>query len=191
MISQSVSSVAQSCPTLLNHGPQHSRPPCPSPTPDFSQTHVHRVGDAIQPSHPPLSPYPPALNLSQNQGFFKWVSSSHQVAKVLEFQIQHQSFITNISFLARILEWIAMPSSRWSSWLRDWTHIFYVSCIGRQILHHYQWWRIDHFFQDDLVPCNFIPFVALCIHTTVKIWEILAQESHRLPSITAPSSHFP
>ena len=59
--------------------------------PEFTQTHVHRVGDAIQPSHP-LSPSPPALNLSQNQGLFKRVSSLHQLAKVLEFQLQHQSF---------------------------------------------------------------------------------------------------
>ena len=58
----------------------------------FTQTHVHRVDDAIQPSHPLSSPSPPALNLSQHQGLFKWVISSHQVAKVLEFQLQHQSF---------------------------------------------------------------------------------------------------
>ena len=58
----------------------------------FTQTHVHRIGDAIQPSHPLLSPSPPALNLSQHQGLFQWVSPSHQVAKVLEFQLQHQSF---------------------------------------------------------------------------------------------------
>ena len=57
-----------------------------------TQTHVHRVSDAIQPSHPLLSPSPPALNLSQHQGLFKWVNSSNQVAKVLEFQLQHQSF---------------------------------------------------------------------------------------------------
>ena len=57
-----------------------------------TQTHVHWVGDAIQPSHPLLSPSPPALNLSQDQGLFQWVSSLHQVAKVLEFQFQHQSF---------------------------------------------------------------------------------------------------
>ena len=55
------------------------------------QTHVHRASDAIQPSHPLSSPSPPALNLSQHQGLFKWVSSSHQMAKVLEFQLQHQS----------------------------------------------------------------------------------------------------
>ena len=60
--------------------------------PEFTQTHVHWVGDAIQPSAPLLSPSSPALNLSQYQGLFKWVSSSHQVAKVLEFQLQHQSF---------------------------------------------------------------------------------------------------
>ena len=60
--------------------------------PEFTQTHVHRVGDAIQPSHPLLSPYPPAPNPSQHQSLFQWVSSLHQVAKVLEFQLQHQSF---------------------------------------------------------------------------------------------------
>ena len=59
---------------------------------EFTQTHVHRVGDAIQPSHPLSSPSPPAFNLSQHQGLFKWVSSSHQVAKALEFQLQYQSF---------------------------------------------------------------------------------------------------
>ena len=60
--------------------------------PEFTQTHVHRVGDAIQPSHPLSSPFPSALNPSQHQSLFQWISSSHQVAKVLEFQLQHQSF---------------------------------------------------------------------------------------------------
>ena len=59
---------------------------------EFIQTHLHGVGNAIQPFHPLSSPSPPALNLSQHQGLFKWVSSSHQMAKVLEFQLQHQSF---------------------------------------------------------------------------------------------------
>jgi len=58
---------------------------------EFTQTHVHRVGDAIQPSHPLSYPSPPAFYLSQHQGLFKCVSSSHQVAKVLEFQLQRQS----------------------------------------------------------------------------------------------------
>ena len=72
---------------------QHARPPCPSPTPRVhSKTHVHRISDAIQPSHPLSSPSPPAPNPSQCQGLFQWVNSSHEVAKVLEFQLQHQSF---------------------------------------------------------------------------------------------------
>ena len=85
--------VTQSCPTLCD--PMDcSTPGFPvlHKLPELAQTHVHRVGDAIQPSHPLLSPSPPAFNLSQHQGLFKWVSSSHQVAKVLEFQLQHQSF---------------------------------------------------------------------------------------------------
>ena len=59
---------------------------------EFIQTHVHWVSDAIQPSHPLSSPPPPAFNLSQHQGLFQWVSSSHQVARVLKFQLQQQSF---------------------------------------------------------------------------------------------------
>ena len=60
--------------------------------PEFTQARVHLVSDVIEPSHPLSSPFPPAFNLSQHQGLFKWVSSSHQVARVLEFQLQHQSF---------------------------------------------------------------------------------------------------
>ena len=75
---------------LRPHGLQYARPPCPLPT-KFTQTHVHWVGDAIQPSHP-LSFPSPTFSLSQHQGLFQLVSSLHQVAKVLEFQLQHQSF---------------------------------------------------------------------------------------------------
>ena len=87
------SSVTQSCPTLCNPM-NHSTPGLPVHHQflESTQTHVHWVGDAIQPSHPLSSPSPPALNLSQHQGLFKWVSSSHQVATGLEFQLQHQSF---------------------------------------------------------------------------------------------------
>ena len=86
------SSVAQSCLTLRN--------PMDCCTPgfpvhhqllEFTQTHVHRVSDAIQSSDPLSSPSPPAFNLSQHQGLYKWVSSLHQGAKVLEIQLQHQS----------------------------------------------------------------------------------------------------
>ena len=60
--------------------------------PELAETHVHWVDDPIQPSHPLSSPSPPAFNLSQQQSLFQWVSSSYQVAKVLELQLQHQSF---------------------------------------------------------------------------------------------------
>ena len=87
------SSAVQSCPTLCNPM-DYSMPgfPVHHQLLEPSQTHVHWVGDAIQPSHPLSFPSPPAFNLSQHQGLFQWVSSSHQVAKVLEFQLQHQSF---------------------------------------------------------------------------------------------------
>ena len=75
--------------------------------PEFAQTHVHWVGNSIQPSHP-LSPASlPALNFSEYQGLFQWVGSSHQVAKVLELQLQHQSFqlIFRVDFLQDWLVW--------------------------------------------------------------------------------------
>ena len=79
--------------SLQPHELQHARLTCSSPTPGCScLTHVHYVSNAIQPSHPLLSPSAPALDLSHHQGLFKWVSSLHQVVKVLEFQLHHQSF---------------------------------------------------------------------------------------------------
>ena len=87
------SSVAQSWLTLCDPM-NHTMPGLPvhHQLPEFTQTHVHWVDDAIQPSHPLSSPFPPAFNLSQHQGLFKRVSFSNQVAKILEFQLQHQSF---------------------------------------------------------------------------------------------------
>ena len=86
-------SVAQSCLNLCDPM-NHSTPGLPvhHQLLEFTQTHVHWVGDAIQPSHPLSSPSSPAPIPSQHQGLFQWVNSSHQVAKVLEFQLQHQSF---------------------------------------------------------------------------------------------------
>ena len=93
LLTPQFSSVAQSCLTLCD--PMD----CSTPgflvhhhLPEFTQSHVHWVGDDIQPSHPLSSPSPPAFNLSQHQGLFQWVSCLHQVAKVLELQPQHQSF---------------------------------------------------------------------------------------------------
>ena len=97
---QDFSSVAKVCLTLSNPKNWH--------VPDFpvlhsllecALTHVHWVSDAIQPFHPLLSPSPSAFNLSQDQGLFQWVSSSHQVAKVLKFQLQSFQWIFRTNFL--------------------------------------------------------------------------------------------
>jgi len=87
------SSVAQSCLTLC-HPTACSTPgfPVHHQLRELTQAHVHQVSDAIQPSHPLLSAYPPTINLSQHQRLFQWISSLYQVAKILEFQLQHQSF---------------------------------------------------------------------------------------------------
>ena len=101
------SSVTQSCSTLCD--------PMDCSTPglpvhhqlqEFTQTHVHWVGDAVQPSHPLSSPSPPTFNLSQHQGLFKWISSSHQVAKVLEFHLHHQSFREYSGLLSFKMDWL-------------------------------------------------------------------------------------
>ena len=93
------SSVTQFCPTLCDlmdcsipSFPVHHQHP------ELVQTHVHRVGDTIQPPHPLLSPSPPTSNLSQHQGLFQGVSSSHQVAKVLE--LQHQSSVLSLQTIS-------------------------------------------------------------------------------------------
>ena len=90
------SSVAQSCPTLCNPM-NRSTPGLPvhHQLPEFTQTHVHQLSDAIQPSYSLSSPSPPAPNPSQHQTLFQWVNSSHEVAKVLELQLQHHSFQRN------------------------------------------------------------------------------------------------
>ena len=116
------SSVAQSCPTVCD--PMD----CGTPGlpvhhqfPEFTQTHVHWVGDAIQPSHPLSSPSPPTFHLSQHQGLSQGVSSSHQVAKVLEFQLQHQSF-----------QW----TFRTDSFRMDWLDLLVVQGTLKSLQHH-------------------------------------------------------
>ena len=110
------SSVTQLCPTLCD--PMDCSTlgfPVHHQLPEFTQIHVHRVDDAIQPSDPLSSPSPPTFNPSQHQGLFKWVSSSHQVAKVLEFPLQHQSFQwtfrTDGSFRIDWLDLLAIPGT--------------------------------------------------------------------------------
>ena len=90
--------------------------------PELVQTHVHRVGDAIQPSHPLSSRSSPAFNLSQYQDLFQWVSSLHQVAKVLEFQLPHQSF-----------QWIF----RTNFLSIDWFDLLAVQRTLKSLLQHY------------------------------------------------------
>ena len=117
------SSVAQSCLTLCDPM-NRSMPGLPvhHQLPEFTQTHVHQVGDAIQLSYPLLSPSPPAINLSKHHCLFKWVSSSHQVAKVLEFQLQHQSF-----------QWV-FKYSRLISFRIDWFDLLAVQGILKSLL---------------------------------------------------------
>ena len=81
--------------SLWPHESQHSSLPVYHQLPEFTQTHVHWVSDAIQPSHPLSSPCPPAPSPSQHHSLFQWVNSLHEVAKVLEFQLQHHSFQRN------------------------------------------------------------------------------------------------
>ena len=93
---------------------------------ELTQIHVHWVGDAIQPSHPLLSSSPPAFNLSQHQGLFKWVSSSHQVAKVLESLLQHQSFLN-------IQDWFPFGWTGWLSLQSKGLSMEYYSAINKRI----------------------------------------------------------
>ena len=106
------SSVVQSCLTLCDPV-DCSTPgfPVHHQLPELAQMQVQQVNDAIQPSHPLLSPSPLTFNLSQHQGLFKWVSSFQSVTKVLEFQLQHQSFqlIFKIDFIGWT-GWISLQS---------------------------------------------------------------------------------
>ena len=97
--------------SLWHHWLQHTRLPCPSPTPELPQNHVHWVSNAMQPSHPLLSPSPPAFNLSQHQGLFKWVSSSHQWPKYwsFSFSICPSNEYSGL-FLLGWTDWISLQS---------------------------------------------------------------------------------
>ena len=111
------SSVPQSCLTLSDPmGCWTPGIPVHHELLEFTQIHLHWVGDAIQPSHPLLSPSPPALNLSQHQGLFQWVSSSHQVAKVLELQLQILRLSNEYSWLISFrMDWFDLMDSQESS----------------------------------------------------------------------------
>ena len=120
------SSVQFGCSVIPNslrpHVLQHARPPCPHQLQEFTHTHIHWVGDVILPSHLLSSPSLPIFNFSWDQGLFQWVSSSHQVAKVLEFQLQHQSF---------------QYTSGLISFRMDWLDLLAVQGTLKGLLHHY------------------------------------------------------
>jgi len=118
-------SIAQSCPTLCN-SMNCSTPGCPihHQLLELTQTHIHWISDAIQPSHPLSSPSLPPFNLSQHQGLFKWVSSSHQVAKLLELQLQHiPSNVYSVLISLRI----------------DWLALLAVQGTLKSLLQHHSW----------------------------------------------------
>ena len=92
--------------SLWPHGLQHVSPRCPSPTPRVYSNSCPLSCDVIQPSHPLLPPSPPTFNLSQHQGLFKWVSSLHQVAEVVDFQLQHQSFNEHLGLISFRMDWL-------------------------------------------------------------------------------------
>ena len=94
--------------SLRPNGRQDARPPCPSPTPRVYSNSCPLSGDTIQPSHPLLSPSPPALNPSQHQGLFQWVSSSHQVAKVLSFSISPSNEYSGLISIG--MDWLDFPA---------------------------------------------------------------------------------
>ena len=129
-------SVAQSCLTLFD--PMNcSTPGLPvhHQLPEFTQTHIHRVGDALQPSHPLSSPSPSAPNPSQHQGLFQWVNSSHEEATELEFQLQHQSF---------------QRTPRIDSFRMDWLDLLAVQGTLKSLLQHHITIQKHQFFSAQL-----------------------------------------
>ena len=135
---------AQSRLTLCN-STHSSTPglPVPHRLPELAQTHLHWVNDAIQPSHPLSSPSPPALNLSQHQGLFQWVGSSHQVAKVLELQL-----LMNIQgwFPLGWTGWISLQTkglSRVFSSTTVWKHPFFSAQPSLWSISHIHTWLLE------------------------------------------------
>ena len=143
------SSVTHSCPTLcdpMNHSTRDL--PVHHQLPEFTQTHFHWVSDAIQPSHPLLSPSPPAVNLSQLQGLFQWVSSSHQVAK-------YWSFSFSIS-----------PSNEYSrlvSFRIDWFYLVAVQETLKSLLQ-------QHSSKASFLQCSAFFIVQLTCPTHMHTW---------------------
>ena len=146
------SSVTQWCPTFCDPMDYSmSGLPVHHQLPEYTQTHVHCVSDAIQPSHPLSSSSLPALNLSQHQGLFKWISSLHQVAKVLEFQLQHR------------------PSNEHSgliSFRMDWLDLLAVQGTLKSLLQH-------HSSKASILQCSAF-FTVQISHPYMTTWKTIA-----------------
>ena len=143
-----ISSVAKSC--LALYDPMDFNTPVlpvHHQLPRYTQTHVHWVSDPIQPSHPLLSPSPPALNLCQHQGLFKWVSSLHQVAKVLNFSFNispSNEYSGLISFRMDWLDLLAVQElSRVFSNTTFWKHQFYSAQLSLWPTSHICIWLLE------------------------------------------------
>ena len=146
--------------SLRPHGLQHARPPYHQ-LPEFIQTQVHWVSDAIQLSHPLSSPSPPAFNLSQHQGLLKWVSSSHQVAKVLGVSASTSVLSMNIQgwFPLGWTGWISLQSKGLSRVFNTTVqkHQFFCTQLSLESNSHIHMWLLekpqpwlDHFWQSDV-----------------------------------------
>ena len=140
--------------SLWPHESQHTRPPCPSPTPGVysnscpSSRWCHpAISSSIQPSHPLSPPSPPAPNPSHHQGLFQCINSSHEVAKVLEFQLQHQSFQWTPLELSPLgwTSWISLQSKRLSRAFSNTTvqkHQFFSTQLFSQSNSHIHTWPL-------------------------------------------------
>ena len=134
--------------SLRPHESQHIRPPCPSPTPRVHSDSLHRVRDAIQPSHPLSSPSPPAPNPSQHQSLFQWVNSLHKVAKLLEFQLLASVLPMNTQDWSSLgwTGWIFLQSkglSRVFSNTTVQTHQFFGIHLSSQSSSHVHTWPLE------------------------------------------------
>ena len=196
--------ITKSCPTLCN--PMNCSTlgfPILHYLPKFAQTHIQWVDDAIQPSHPLLPPYSPALNLSQHQGLFQWDSSSHQVAKVLDFQLQRSLEPMNIQGwfplgLSGLISLLSKGLSRVFSSTTIWNHQFFgiQPSFWSTLISIHDYWKNHSFDYMDLSSNQSLSRVRLFETAWIAAGQASlsitnSQSSPKLLSIESvmPSSH--
>ena len=171
--------------------------------PESTETHVHWVGDAIQPSHTLSSPSPPTFNLSQHQGLFKWVSSLHHMAKVLAFQLQHQSFIWTLRTISFRMDWLDLLAVQGTLKSLLQHHSSKASILRHsaffivQLSHPYmtagktialtRWTFVDRvmslLFKYDILSANEVQYQYRLRSNTYHLWIQLRKENTILPEI--------